>query len=59
MLEDEGYEVEAVGDGEACLTSARRAGVRAVLLDVWLPGMDGMETLARIQEIPQATGRWW
>src|SRR5207247_827388 len=24
------------------------------LLDVWLPGMDGMETLARIQEIPFA-----
>jgi len=23
-----------------------------VLLDVWLPGMDGLETLARIQEIP-------
>ena len=25
-----------------------------VLLDVWLPGMDGLETLARIQEIPFA-----
>ena len=25
-----------------------------VLLDVWLPGIDGMETLARIQEIPFA-----
>ena len=23
-----------------------------VLLDVWLPGIDGLETLARIQEIP-------
>ena len=23
-----------------------------VLLDVWLPGIDGMETLTRIQEIP-------
>ena len=25
-----------------------------MLLDIWLPGMDGMETLARIQEIPFA-----
>jgi two-component system, NtrC family, nitrogen regulation response regulator NtrX len=25
-----------------------------VLLDIWLPGMDGMEVLARIQEIPFA-----
>ena len=25
-----------------------------MLLDVWLPGIDGMETLARIQEIPFA-----
>ena len=23
-----------------------------MLLDIWLPGMDGMETLARIQEMP-------
>ena len=25
-----------------------------MLLDIWLPGMDGMEVLARIQEIPFA-----
>ena len=29
-------------------------GFELVLLDIWLPGMDGMETLARIQEIPFA-----
>ena len=30
-----------------------------VLLDVWLPGMDGLETLARIQEIPFADRPGW
>jgi two-component system, NtrC family, nitrogen regulation response regulator NtrX len=54
VLEDEGYEVEAVGDGEACLARLSERPFDAVLLDVWLPGIDGMETLTRIQEIPQA-----
>ena len=30
----------------------RAASFELVLLDIWLPGMDGMEVLARIQEIP-------
>ena len=34
-------------------TSSRK-GYELVLLDIWLPGMDGLETLARIQEIPFA-----
>lgn len=53
VLEDEGYEVEAVGDGESCLARLGERAFDAVLLDVWLPGIDGMETLVRIQEIPQ------
>jgi two-component system nitrogen regulation response regulator NtrX len=54
VLEDEGYEVETVGDGESCLARLAERPFDAVLLDVWLPGIDGMETLVRIQEIPQA-----
>lgn len=54
VLEDEGYEVESVGSGEACLTKLAERAFDAVLLDVWLPGIDGMETLIRIQEIPHA-----
>jgi two-component system nitrogen regulation response regulator NtrX len=52
VLEDEGYEVEALPDGEACLAKLAAHGCDVVLLDIWLPGMDGLETLARIQEIP-------
>jgi two-component system nitrogen regulation response regulator NtrX len=54
ILEDEGYSVDAVESGEACLAALPGAGYGLVLLDIWLPGMDGMEVLTRIQEIPFA-----
>ncbi|PYT19516.1 MAG: Fis family transcriptional regulator [Acidobacteria bacterium] len=52
VLEDEGYHARAVASGEQCLEDLTREPSELVLLDVWLPGIDGMETLARIQEIP-------
>ena len=54
VLQDEGYETVAVETGEACCTELARVTFDMVLLDVWLPGMDGLETLSRIQEIPFA-----
>jgi two-component system nitrogen regulation response regulator NtrX len=54
VLEDEGYAVESVESGEACLTALQDAEFELVLLDIWLPGMDGMEVLARVQEIAPA-----
>jgi len=53
-LEDDGYSVEAVENGEACLEALGRAEFELVLLDIRLPGMDGMEVLSRVQEIPFA-----
>jgi len=50
VLRDEGYAVEAVASGEACLERLTRGGVDLVVLDVWLPGMDGLATLARLRE---------
>ena len=52
VLEDEGFVCAAVESGEACLEALARASYDLALLDVWLPGLDGLETLARIQEIP-------
>jgi two-component system nitrogen regulation response regulator NtrX len=49
VLEDEGYDVASAADGEKCLQLLSEETFDVVLLDVWLPGMDGMETLTRIQ----------
>jgi two-component system nitrogen regulation response regulator NtrX len=50
VLHDEGYTVEAVSSGEACLDRLTRGPVDLIVLDVWLPGMDGLATLARLRE---------
>jgi len=50
VLRDEGYSVEAVATGEACLDRVARGGVDVVVLDVWLPGMDGLEALERLRD---------
>src|SRR5260370_35439519 len=49
ILEDEGYHVEAVGSAEEALERAAAGEFEVVLLDVWLPGMDGLEALSRMQ----------
>src|SRR5213078_41555 len=50
VLRDEGYAVEAVGSGEECLERVTRGAVDLIVLDVWLPGMDGLATFARLRE---------
>src|ERR1700733_2845816 len=49
-LTDEGYSASSVGSGEACLDLLRKTAFDVVLLDIWLPGGDGLETLERIRE---------
>jgi two-component system nitrogen regulation response regulator NtrX len=51
VLEDEGYVAYSVESGEACLDELAREACELIFLDVWLPGMDGMEVLSRIQEM--------
>jgi len=50
ILQEEGYQVEAVASGEECLQVIESKSVDVVLLDVWLPGMDGLGTLERLQQ---------
>src|SRR5438067_2133002 len=50
VLEDEGFETEAVASGEECLKAVERRAFGCVLLDVWLPGIDGLETLPLMRE---------
>ena len=44
VLQDEGYQTHAVETGEECCEELRHTAYDLVLLDVWLPGMDGLET---------------
>jgi two-component system nitrogen regulation response regulator NtrX len=50
VLRDEGYTVESVATGEDCLDRVTRGAIDLIVLDVWLPGMDGLATLARLRE---------
>jgi two-component system nitrogen regulation response regulator NtrX len=56
VLRDEGYEVVVAGSGEEALEKVEAEHPDVVLLDVWLPGIDGMETLeslrARLPGLP-------
>ena len=49
ILQDEGFSVLEAGDGEEALTRVAVDKPDAVLLDVWMPGMDGIQTLQGIK----------
>lgn len=50
IFEDEGFTTEAVSSGEDCLKKVDQNSYDLVLLDIWLPGIDGLETLRRLKE---------
>lgn len=53
ILEDEGYEVLEAKDGPQALKQIEADPPELVLLDIWMPGMDGMEVLERMKgQIP-------
>src|SRR5215831_14696747 len=55
VLEDEGFSVKAVATGEECIAAFDERVYSCVLLDVWLPGIDGIETLERLRSISPDT----
>ena len=50
VLRDEGYRVDSVASGESCLERVTRDPVDLIVLDIWLPGIDGLTTLERLRE---------
>ncbi|MFQ5329430.1 MAG: sigma-54-dependent transcriptional regulator [Thermodesulfobacteriota bacterium] len=49
VLSDEGFKVFLAQDGEEALKRLEGTFVDIVLLDIWMPGMDGLEVLEKIK----------
>ncbi len=52
-LKKEGYNVYTALDGFEALTLAAKVHPQLVILDVMMPGMDGIETCERLKEMPE------
>ncbi|MBM3807297.1 MAG: sigma-54-dependent Fis family transcriptional regulator [Acidimicrobiia bacterium] len=50
VLRDEGFDVDTAETGEECLEKANGAAYDVIVLDIWLPGLDGLTTLQRLRE---------
>ncbi len=55
ILREEGYGVAGAGSAEEAMTLLRDAPYDVILLDIWLPGRDGLEMLAEISGWPLET----
>ncbi len=55
VLEDEGYRVTAVGSGAEAIGVVGDEAPDVVFLDIWMPGLDGLDTLAEIKRVRPET----
>jgi len=51
VLEDEGFRVVAARGGEEAIAVFQRESPDATLLDIWMPGMDGIEVLKWLKQM--------
>lgn len=54
QLRSAGYSAETAADGASALARLGRKSFDLVLLDIWMPGMDGLEVMARLREKPDS-----
>jgi two-component system, NtrC family, response regulator HydG len=54
ILKRKGFDVECVGDGPAAIVRARERPFDVFLLDIRLPGMDGVEVFKRLKPVRPA-----
>jgi two-component system nitrogen regulation response regulator NtrX len=50
ILTDEGYDVISASSGAGALEKIEEVMPELILLDIWMPGIDGIETLVKIKE---------
>jgi DNA-binding response OmpR family regulator len=55
-LREAGYGVDVAADGEAALSLASGDAHDAIVLDLMLPGLDGLSVLARLREARSSVG---
>jgi CheY-like chemotaxis protein/HPt (histidine-containing phosphotransfer) domain-containing protein/PAS domain-containing protein len=56
ILNKMGYEADAVPDGHKAVEAVRDGDYAAVLMDIWMPEMDGFEATAAIRDLPEPRG---
>ena len=56
MLENLGHRATMVADGLAAVEAATQQPLNVILMDVQMPGLDGLQATARIREVERATG---
>ncbi len=55
ILRDEGFEVQTAASGEEALAAVERDLFDLILLDLWLPGIDGIEVLKTLKAMGTST----
>ena len=53
-LEKIGYEVIAASNGKECIEQAKKFSPDIIILDIMMPGLDGIATLLKLKSIEQA-----
>ena len=60
VLQDAGYEVLIASDGQTGIATAESADPSLIILDMLMPGLDGVEVLRRLKPQPQPpTFQYW
>ena len=56
FLTGKGYEVSTAASGEEALKKVKKERPHLILLDIRMPGMNGLEVLRRVRQIDQEVG---